>query len=261
MQSALVGTLWLLVVAIVPVALFAWIIHLLERLIQTRLARRFGWNSVLWTGWLGTPVHELSHAVMCVLFGHRIVDMALFEPDKVDGRLGYVTHVWTRGNLYQEIGGFFIGIAPLIGGTLAMTGMLLVFYPDAGFSALAVTDPDAPFWGCVQQILSNLFAGLFSGAQLASFKLWIFLYLLLCIGTHMGPSEQDYRGAVRGGIMVFAVLALVCFGLVLTGVSTVRPVLVVALAPLVALMLATTLLCTVAGLGVGLLTALYDRLT
>ena len=75
-----IETIKLLAILLAPFALFAIVIHLLERLIQTRLAERFGWNSVLCTGWLGTPIHELSHALMCRVFHHKIDEIALFEP-------------------------------------------------------------------------------------------------------------------------------------------------------------------------------------
>jgi hypothetical protein len=45
----------------------------------------------IYYGWIGTPVHELGHALFCVLFGHTIQDMKLFKPDKADGTLGYIT--------------------------------------------------------------------------------------------------------------------------------------------------------------------------
>ncbi|MGO0916500.1 hypothetical protein ACTPEM_26060, partial [Clostridioides difficile] len=37
---------------------------------------------------------------------------------KNDGILGYVSHSYKKDNLYQSIGNFFIGIAPIIGGTI-----------------------------------------------------------------------------------------------------------------------------------------------
>lgn len=60
-------------------------------------------------GGIGVIIHELSHLVVALLFGHRI-----------DRGLGYVSHVWNDDSLYQKIGNVFIGIAPVIGCSLAM---------------------------------------------------------------------------------------------------------------------------------------------
>ncbi len=109
---------WALV--LLPMAFFAIAVHWLEHFIQSRLATRFGWRSVLVTGWLGTPIHELSHAAMCLLFRHRIDEIQLFDPDVREGRLGYVRHSYRKGNWFEEAGNVLIGTAPLIGGSVVL---------------------------------------------------------------------------------------------------------------------------------------------
>ena len=136
-------TFWLLLVLVAPFVVFTLLIHFLERLIQMRLASRFGWKSVLWTGWLGTPIHELSHAILCKVFRHKILEMELFEPDVRSGRLGFVRHSWNTGNWFEEVGNFFIGLAPLVGGSMALGGLLWFFYPDAVSNIFSAQDSAA----------------------------------------------------------------------------------------------------------------------
>ncbi len=75
-------------------------------------------------GGVGVIIHELSHLVVALLFGHRIDRVSLLHiPDAHDPNdrgLGYVSHVWNDDSLYQKIGNVFIGIAPVIGCSLAM---------------------------------------------------------------------------------------------------------------------------------------------
>ncbi|EEU30247.1 hypothetical protein HMPREF0501_00625 [Limosilactobacillus coleohominis 101-4-CHN] len=75
-------------------------------------------------GGIGVIIHELSHLVVALLFGHRIDRVSLLHiPDAHDPNdrgLGYVSHVWNDDSLYQKIGNVFIGIAPVIGCSLAM---------------------------------------------------------------------------------------------------------------------------------------------
>ena len=189
-----------------PFVAFALIIHWFERITQQRLAERFGWRSVMWTGWLGTPIHELSHAAMCVLFRHRVDDIALFEPDRESGRLGYVKHSFRRGNWFEEIGNLFIGIAPLIGGSIALAALLWLFYPNAAAAAVdgsckplarltvGAGDIIARTWEVASQIAGEIL----SFQNLWTARFWIFIYLVLCVGSHMAPSWSDYRGASRG---------------------------------------------------------------
>ena len=196
----------------IPLLVFAWIIHQIERLTQRRLAERFGWRSIMWTGWLGTPVHELSHAAMCLAFRHRIDEMALFEPDEEAGRLGYVRHSFRHGNTFEELGNLFIGIAPLIGGSLALSGLLWMFYPDAAWQALKQatvgTNPEIIHANPLDRLVAmttGLCRSVFSPEHVGSGRFWGFLYLVLCVGSHMAPSRSDYAGAKRG-LMIFVVV-------------------------------------------------------
>ena len=65
-------------IAFAPVGLIALLLHLIERSLTARLVSRFGWRGVLITGWLGVPVHELSHAVVAVRLGIAIRSVTLF---------------------------------------------------------------------------------------------------------------------------------------------------------------------------------------
>lgn len=211
----------LLAILLTPFVGFAIIIHALERLTQTRLAERFGWHSVLWTGWLGTPIHELSHAFMCHLFRHKIIDMALFEPDRQSGRLGYVHHSFTPGNWYQELGNFFIGVAPLIGGSIVLTLLMWMCYPTALSAAMEVSRNAAEGVGPIEhmfQIIQACIQELFQSANPLSGRFWIFVYFVLCVGSHMAPSPSDYEGAMRASLIVGG--SLILFTVLLASLGT-----------------------------------------
>ena len=194
---------------VAPFAIYACVVHWLELTLQKRLAERFGWRSVLWTGWLGTPIHELSHVLMCVVFRHRVDQVSLFEPDPNAGRLGFVRHSWRKGNWFEELGNFFIGIAPLIGGSAVLILLFWMFYPESMSHVPAEPTSD---WILIQKLLSEVFRP----ENLLSLRLWIFVYLVLCVGSHMAPSWSDYQGATRGlfllaVIFVVAIVALSLF--------------------------------------------------
>ena len=246
-SNLLVETAKLLFIFLAPFVGFALIIHWLERITQRRLVERFGWHSVLWTGWLGTPIHELSHAFMCRVFQHRIDEIALFEPDQESGRLGYVKHSFRTGNWFQELGNLFIGIAPLFGGSIALALLLWLFFPDAAKSAIESTqaqntgDAFTKMVSLVGALCSNILAV----KNLATIRFWTFVYLVLCVGSHMAPSWSDYRGASRGVYVFGALVVAGVFLLALMGTDSGRMVdgMIGTMGPLFAILGLTVVLC------------------
>lgn len=262
-------TFWLLLVLVVPFVAFTILIHFLERLLQTRLASRFGWKSVLWTGWLGTPIHELSHAILCKVFRHRILEMELFEPDVRSGRLGFVRHSWQTGNWFEEVGNFFIGLAPLVGGSLALGGLLWFFYPDAianmisssGLGNNADSMEQVSFTSMIFASVKSLLKDLLAPSHLITWQFWLFTYLVLCVGSHMAPSRSDYDGASRGvSMVVFAVVG--CLLLIsLLGFETYRVVetMLRFMSPIFGLQVIVIVICALATGVVYLLTAFFPE--
>lgn len=254
-------SLLMLAAFLAPWVLFAALIHWFEQLTQRRLAGHFGWNSVLWTGWLGTPVHELSHVLACLLFRHRIDEVVLFEPDRESGRLGYVKHSYRHDNWFERLGNVFIGIAPLFGGSVMLAGLLWLFYPDAIQAGYQAANPAQSLSQLFQQVwgMGIAIAGqLFQWNNLMSARFWLFLYLVLCVSSHMAPSGSDYRGASQGASL--AVIAMLGTTLLLASlgipVNQALANFLGATAPLFTILSLAVVLCGLTTLLVILLTSL-----
>ncbi len=235
------------------------VLHSLERLTLARMVSRFGWKSVLWTGWLGTPVHEFSHAIMCVVFRHRIEEMALFQPDLESGRLGYVRHAYEKRSWFQEIGNVFIGIAPLIGGTLSLLLLLRVFFPGAISESLVISSEASSLGEQLFAISAKLFERILSPGA-AHWKTILFIYFVLCIGTHMAPSWSDYQGAWKGALwlILIALVTVMIAGVLLPSEIDVSTYLLPWLAPVLAIFALVAVMCSVGTLAVFAVTTLVD---
>jgi hypothetical protein len=193
-----------------------------ERASRAILTRTFGWWSVLWTGWIGVPVHEMSHLVMARIFRHHVSDLHLFSPDPRTGMLGYVNHTWKPESRYQRAGNFFIGVAPVLGGTAVLILLTRLILPPgsalddssrilAGFLASPGTSTGVTL---ARHLALELPVSLFSPPLLASWRLWLVLYLLMAVALHMSPSREDLRGTwkgfafIAGGLLCINVIAL-----------------------------------------------------
>ena len=161
------------------------------------------------TGFIGTPVHEASHALMCLIFGHRITEIKLFSLDPSDGTLGYVRHSYNPKNLYQKVGCLFIGIAPVLVGSLILAGILYLLLPEL-FAEVAEKAGEADFAadaaGALLGILES-FALMFS--YIGRWQWWVFLLVGSFIALHMTLSREDVKGALSGIIAYLFVFLVV----------------------------------------------------
>ncbi len=259
---------------LVPLVACAVAIHWFERITQRRLSTRFGWSSVLWTGWLGTPIHETSHLLMCPVFRHRVDEVAFFEPDRKSGRLGYVRHSFREGNWFEEMGNLFIGTAPLMGGSIVLLALLYVFYPDAATAAWEASansvssssqglphetemEAGTSVWQRMWDQTGSMATQLLTDANWTKPRWWIFLYLVLCVGSHMAPSQSDYRGSLKGSLIAVAVsLALLALlSLFQVDAKSFSEAVSAVGAPLLTVLALATVLCGLATLVVVILTS------
>ena len=162
---------------------------------------------LLITGAVGTPIHELSHAVMCIIFGHRIEEIRLYQPLSDDGSLGYVNHSFNRKNLYHRIGNFFIGVAPILCGSGILFLLMILMAPDAydrvlqSFDAIptmSISLVDSDTYIGFFKLMWSVVVSVFHYTNMSSFWWWIFIVFALMISNHMELSFADVKGGLSG---------------------------------------------------------------
>lgn len=176
--------------------------------------RVLGVKGVLATAWIGTPIHELGHLLMCCLFRHKVGKFKLVDLKAADGVLGYVNHEWDRKSLYQNIGNFFIGMGPIFSGTAALILGMYIFLPDssatlANYLSLDPGTADPDQFTKILTLTLELFKNIFSTGNLTSARFWIYFALAIGISSHMALSWEDLKGAGRGLVTIFALILLV----------------------------------------------------
>lgn len=170
---------------------------------------------MIFFGWLGSAVHELSHAAVAVLFRHKIDEIRLFRLSPNSGKVGCVRHRHDPDSLYQRAGGFFIAAAPLLIGALLIYAAAVLLAPEivgdmagsSGAGAVGVS-PAGRIHGFVSAFLS-VFERFFVWENFEQWEFYLLLYLLFAIGSAMRLSTADVKGAKTGVLIVLlAMIAL-----------------------------------------------------
>ena len=238
-------TLYLMQVSLYPVAaivicgFFNW---LCERMFL-KLLGRSGYNMLVASAFVGTPIHELGHAAMCLLFRHEIVELVLWQPFSDDGTWGYVRHTHQKDDLYQRLGCLFISAGPIFSGMAVLSLLLAIFFPNAWSIYIADLAEIARSQGSVPELIStglgvivNLFGEFGSGSR----PLWLqipMLLVMLMISMHVNLSPGDIQNAWRAVPPYLAIMLVITLGTWVLG-PTVRGLVLTALGSVHAFMMA-----------------------
>ncbi len=210
---------------------FGLIIGQVEKKSNELIYGTFGRNGIIFTGIIGTTIHEFSHYIMCKLFFHKVTEIKWFSI-KLDGsgELGHVRHTFNPKNIYQRIGNFFIGVAPIFVGTLMIIIFLKLLLPSTymqiiksiNINEISSYISSLNFIEFFKELLHELFIilkYLFTIANLVSFKFWIFIIISLSISTHMSLSRADLKNSLDGIGFIFLLSILVSIICVLIGLN------------------------------------------
>lgn len=160
---------------------------------------------LLMFGWLGTAVHELSHAAIAVIFRHKIHEIKLFQIKADSSRLGYIRHSYDKNSVFQRIGNLFIGIAPVFAGALIIFACAKLLMPELA-AVLSAGRSLSGLAGLVSAYVSAFFSTLGTLIDVDNFSrpaFYLFLYVVFSVGSAMTLSAADLKGA-KSGFVVFA---------------------------------------------------------
>ena len=215
--SAAAATAAQLALLLGPGLVLAALMHALSGFVERRTGRALGGTAYLLFGWLGTAVHETGHALFCLLFGHRITGIKLFDFAPRDGTRGHVRHTFDPANPWQQVGNFFIGIAPILFGTLVIVAAARGLLGAEAFARMAEPLPQSGLlrsggdWLALARHVAGgagaALAALLEPQRFLDWRTWVFLYLTFAVGSSISLSSADLKGALAGfGTLVFLVL-------------------------------------------------------
>ena len=201
-----------------PGLLLVAVISLLSGHVARQAGRALGRGLyVLLFGWLGTFVHEAGHAIAAMLFGRQVTDFHVLRHGPYARQQGAIAVVREEGNPIKKIGAFFIGIAPILFGTLMIYAALLILFDQELRRFLAdlrattsAGDPARDFDDMIRQTLAyslGLLAFVFQPAHWLDWRFYLFLYIAFSIGSsiHLSPEDITYS---RGGFVVLVIFWL-----------------------------------------------------
>jgi hypothetical protein len=220
-KDFLLATLGQMASLFLGIFIFGLLIQFISQMSFKSLANTFGPGGTYVVAWLGTPVHELGHALFCLIFNHKIAEMKIFSTDKDSGTLGYVYHKWNPKNPYHVIGNFFIGIGPMVLGCGVLFGLFYFLLPGssgvwrnimADFASIESSTAIVAYLTIFRDSALSVIQLIFTVGNLSIWQFWVFLYLSICVASNIRLSWADFKGslsAIGCVILPFFILNLI----------------------------------------------------
>lgn len=198
-----------------PVLIQLGIIYYLGRVILYGAEFALGPRGVVILQLIGSPIHELSHALAVLLTLGRITHIRLFTTINQPGKVKYEPGCFLTG--------LAVGVAPLLGTALVLWLGVRYLLPNFTLPAspqLALTPDEGWTLGWlfsslgqyVGDVLAHGYQSLFT-LDLTNWRTYAALYLALSIGTSMSLSDEDVAVLIPS-LVVLMFLALVPFALI-----------------------------------------------
>lgn len=146
----------------------------------------------------GVIVHELSHALACLLFLAPVQKISFFSREG-----GFVQHGRSRLGF---LGNALIAMAPIFGITLFL--WLLVYWFGYALEVKATDFSSADFWPNVSWLFESAWGLIKINASSGLF--WLFIYLAVSSVSALAPSKKDFQNAL-GGLMFLFFVGLIIF--------------------------------------------------
>lgn len=180
------------------IALFGFLIAFCNRLFYMNFGSH-GKLVCLITGFVGTPIHECAHALFCLIFGHKVTEIKLFQISSDDGTLGYVNHSYNPKNFYHRLGNFFIGVAPILVISAVLFLLLYLLMPNVTEKIMVELSGCGDLSDALADVLYVL--ALFF-EQAVTWQWWVFILCGAFLALHMTLSKADIKGALDGLLFV-----------------------------------------------------------
>lgn len=181
--------------------------------IRNFLLRFLSHRELMITAAIGTPIHELSHAIFHTLSGHKIHEVKYFSPNPKNNSLGFVRYSYIPKYPHHQIGRTIAAIAPLFGGIACCYAIIRWLLPEGVLVLQYIND----FLNSTNSSEFSSFSPLiefFSHAfSLHTEIAWtienlvrvlISLYLIIAISLHMTPSLTDLKATIPGFLIILA---------------------------------------------------------
>lgn len=163
------------------------------------------------SGLIGVPIHELAHALVCIVFGMRITRISFYQANQASGTMGFVDFRYSPYSLGHALGLALQGIAPLLAGA-AIVALLI-----GSFNAVErPADGALPLLGWIAAVVESTLDSLLREASSGLLGVLIALFVLI-VSMHAIPSLADIVTGLRGLIMLIVFMSAVVLAFELFG--------------------------------------------